>query len=266
MAPSIVLVPGMASVGNVFYMPLKLELEKLGYTEVIIVEIPSVDSESRLGDLRPNPLEADIKHIRQILTNLLDGGKDVVIVAHSYGGTPSLYASEGLWKHARSGDSGGVIKAVLLSSSLTMPGHSVGGERAQWAAVHMPELLKAQESARIETVEDIPFLHPEGMEQAFFADMNPEEQKLWAAKGLRPNPLGTVMAETPQATTSDWRVAYLLTEELDPSMPLAFQQFLIDQGRKHGVAIEQTKKMKSGHFVQVTHSEEVAKWVNEITT
>jgi hypothetical protein len=157
MAPSIVLIPGICSIGNVFYGPLKKELQALGYTDIIIIDLPSVDSVDRLSSLQPNALLADIEYIRQTIKGIVDAGKDVVIGAHSYGGTPSLYASEGLWKHARqaNGHEGGVVKTVLLSSSLSLPGESIAGCRAKWATENDPEMLKAQDASTVQMIDDV---------------------------------------------------------------------------------------------------------------
>lgn len=104
------------------------------------------------------------------------------------------------------------------------------------------------------------------MEMAFFGDMSPEDQKEWGAKGLRKTPLGVVMNEAPKSTIADWRAAYLITAEQDLSMPVKFQQWLIDHAKQKGVAIDPVKTLKSGHFVQITHKKEVAEWIKQIAS
>jgi hypothetical protein len=157
MAASLVLVPGMSSVGSVFYQPLKQELGKLGFDDVTIADLPSVDSTKRTAELVPNGLEVDITYIRQIVQPLVEEGKDVIVVAHSYGGTPSMYACAGLWKHERKskGIEGGVIKAALMSSSLSLPGTSIAAIRTAWASEHMPEMNIAQEKSVVEVVDGV---------------------------------------------------------------------------------------------------------------
>jgi predicted esterase len=58
-----------------------------------------------------------------------------------------------------------------------------------------------------------------------------------------------------------WKISYLVTTVQDPGMPEAFQKFLIQQARDAGAQID-TVEMQSGHFVQVSHAEEVAKWIS----
>ena len=147
----------MFSVGSVFYKPLKKELGKLGFSDVIIIDLPSVDSVSRTRDLVPNPLQADINYVRGQIEPLVKDGKDVVVVPHSYGGTVALYACEGLWKHEReaSGQAGGVIKAALMSSSLCLPGTQVGTVRGEWAAKYMPDMIVGSETSRVEVFDGV---------------------------------------------------------------------------------------------------------------
>lgn len=52
MALSIVLVPGMSSIGTVFYEPLKRELGTFGFSRVVVVDLSSVDSVARIEGQR----------------------------------------------------------------------------------------------------------------------------------------------------------------------------------------------------------------------
>lgn len=157
MAPSIVLVPGFCSLGSAVYAPLKVQLQKIGYGEVVIINLASVDAIDFLPELQPNPLEADIAHIRITVNALVNAGKDVVVVGHSYGGTPSLYASEGLWKHTRDADglAGGVLRVILMGSSLSLPGQSVAGVRAAWCAETGVQLDGDRSATRVEIHYDV---------------------------------------------------------------------------------------------------------------
>jgi pimeloyl-ACP methyl ester carboxylesterase len=157
MAPTIILIPGMSSIASVFYAPLVEELLKLGFADVLPLELSSVDATSRVKELVPDPLTVDIQDIRAKIQALVDDGKEVLVVAHSYGGTPSLYATEGLWKHERQskGLKGGVLKAVLISSSLCLPGTTIAGVRAEWAQKNMPEMIVAQEKSHVEMIDGV---------------------------------------------------------------------------------------------------------------
>ena len=134
-SPCFILVPGMCSVGTKVFGPLEAELKALGFDDIISIDHKSVDCLDHLDQLQPNALEADIAHLRSIIQTQIDADKEVLLVAHSYGGTPSLYAAEGLWSHRRKEDGklGGVQRAILLAASATSPGVSVAAERGAWA-------------------------------------------------------------------------------------------------------------------------------------
>jgi len=121
----------MTCVASAVYAPLIKQLKTLGIEEVYAKELPSVDPQELL---QPNPLEADIAAIRALLTSLIEEkGLEIVLVAHSYGGVPSLYAVEGLWQDVRekNGKKGGVTKIALISAAINLPGDSVNGNRTE---------------------------------------------------------------------------------------------------------------------------------------
>lgn len=94
------------------YTPLTTQLQILGYKDIHPINLPSVDTITTKASLEPNALVADIALIRFTLTTLIsEPGKDVVILGHSDGSIPSLYASEGLWTSQCPGGKGGVLKA-----------------------------------------------------------------------------------------------------------------------------------------------------------
>lgn len=139
--PTIVLVPGMCCIGPLVYRPLKSELKSLGWSTdaIICIDNPSVDAPTKGISLKPNGLDVDIASLRQVLTNLIDvENRDVLLVAHSYGGTPSLSAAEGLWSHQRQqcGEKGGIVRVALISSPMSLPGHTLAGDRMQWLMEH----------------------------------------------------------------------------------------------------------------------------------
>ena len=184
--PAIVLVAGMCSVGTVVYGPLIKQLRAQGFDKVTAIDLPSTDAVaendhaaavserehdneqtrpkySLAHSLKPNGLEADMAAIRTTLADLIDGrGRDVVVIGHSYGGTPALHACEGLWKAQRrceprsddakeGGDAActmGVLRVGLISSSLTLPGETVAGCRARFG-------IYDGDGARIEKVDEV---------------------------------------------------------------------------------------------------------------
>jgi hypothetical protein len=130
MSPAIVLVPGLCSVASTLYAPLISRLNEIGVDEVHPVDLPSADPSEAL---KPNALEADIKAIRARVVKLIEGGQDVILIGHSYGGTPCLCAAEGLWKKEAGKDEREIWRILLISSSFCLPGRSVTQDRMEYS-------------------------------------------------------------------------------------------------------------------------------------
>lgn len=112
-------------------------LDTLGYPS----ECPAHPS---IGAEPPSlTLEDDVASLRRVLTTLADEGKDIVLVAHSYGGVVASTASEGLVKHVRaeSGKLGGIVKVVYLAAFALDKGQSLlgmlGGVYLPWMKVEV---------------------------------------------------------------------------------------------------------------------------------
>ncbi len=81
-----------------------------------------------------NALEADIETVRSTVEDLVDDGKDVIVVMHSYSGIPGGAALEGLDKKSceERGIRGGVVRLVYLMAWMVAEGYmhtAEGGKR-----------------------------------------------------------------------------------------------------------------------------------------
>lgn len=88
-------------------------------------------------------LEDDVSTLRRVLVAFTDQGKDIIIVAHSYGGVVASSAVEGLAKSTRAerGKQGGVIKVVYVAAFALDKGQSLlgllGGNYLPWMRVEV---------------------------------------------------------------------------------------------------------------------------------
>jgi hypothetical protein len=80
---------------------------------------------------------------------------------------------------------------------------------------------------------------------------------------LRPQALGNVLSTTPSAEVKQWKISYCVATELDLAMPEAFQTHLVEAAREAGAEVAMDK-IKSGHFLQITHAQEVAESITRI--
>lgn len=283
--PTILLVPGFCSTATSIYAPLITHLQSLGYTSIHPIDLPSIPTTTAKTSLKPNALAADIALIHSILTTLIsEEEKEVIIVGHSYGGVPSLYASEGLWKSQRPpGKKGGVLKTYLISAAITLPGQSIASVRAEWADANPGGGINDEGSQlKLDVIDDVSphplpplfshrrmlifqetFVMPIGFEQIWFNDFDAVEREKWG-KTLRPAAISVLISSASEdVSPHEWDIEYLIATDKDLAMPAAFQKFLVGQAREAGAKV-QTTEMVSGHFVQISRAKEVAEWISNV--
>ena len=107
---SILFVTGSFAPPHFYDDILKLVTDK-GY-EMQVVQLRTVDK-------KPGPLPTvydDAAHIASLATEWADEGKDIVLISHSYGGTPTSQAVKGLSKKERAaeGRKGGIVRLAYM--------------------------------------------------------------------------------------------------------------------------------------------------------
>ena len=112
---TVVFVPGSFATPG-FYEPVVAKLKEDGI-EATIAALQSVGKKEK-----PVTATDDAKHIQSVVKPILDGGKDVLLVAHSYGGVPSTMSIEGLSKAAREkdGKKNGIV-GILYAAAVVPP-------------------------------------------------------------------------------------------------------------------------------------------------
>lgn len=118
--PAIVLIPGAWHTPEGF-TPLITLLSIAGYP-CIPVSLPSTGAHPSHPDF-----SKDVAHVRNIVTTLVEAGKDVVLVMHSGGGIPGSESVRSLSKSERQneGKEGGVIRLVYIGILLPKAGKSM---------------------------------------------------------------------------------------------------------------------------------------------
>jgi hypothetical protein len=79
---------------------------------------------------------------------------------------------------------------------------------------------------------------------------------------LRPFALEAVMFPVSAVEAGEWNISYLLTED-DKSMPVQFQEWLIEHARNAGAKIE-VDRMFCGHFPFLSKVKETASWIKRV--
>lgn len=117
--PIFVLVPGNF-LSPSYYANTATLLESHGF-QVRIITLPSTGSTVPLTSNEP-----DIVAVRQVLEELSDSGKEIIVVAHSYGSIPTCEAvnSFGCQERLKLGKSGGLVRLVFVAAWLLQEGES----------------------------------------------------------------------------------------------------------------------------------------------
>lgn len=120
--PSIVLVPG-AACRLIFYHALVEQLSKDFETYAY-----DLLTASREPPQQAATLADDSAFFHGKIQELVNAGKDVVVLAHSYGGMPATDSVQGLLKSDRAsqGLPGGVVRLVYLSCIVADVGQTAG--------------------------------------------------------------------------------------------------------------------------------------------
>lgn len=80
----------------------------------------------------------DVAHMRETYVSLIESGKEIVPVFHSYAGFPGSTAIQGLTKKDRQsqGKSGGILGVIYMAAFIPQPGVSlkanIGGAWPEW--------------------------------------------------------------------------------------------------------------------------------------
>lgn len=146
-SPVFVFVPGAWHTPDTFD-GIRSQMAQQGLTTEAIA-IPSVGASTPLIGLH-----ADIDHTKLIIEGIVNAGRQVVLVLHSYGGVVGASAVEGLGytQRSKAGLVGGVIMVVWLAAFVTPKGKSLldmlGGNWHPWM------LLKVCSSSYLSTLID----------------------------------------------------------------------------------------------------------------
>ena len=139
--PTVIWVPGLLHTPEHF-QPIISALAK--------VSIPSVSfSLPNVGAGAPTAAPYDdLKQLRAMLEGLVDEGKEVLLICHSYGGVPASQAIRGLQRseRERNGQPGGIIRIVFMAAFALPEGESTwtfteGRQPPEWATRDVSRIL-----------------------------------------------------------------------------------------------------------------------------
>ncbi|KAH8728951.1 Alpha/Beta hydrolase protein [Phaeosphaeriaceae sp. PMI808] len=124
MAPTLVLVPGSFG-SSEMYDPVVLPLRQRGY-DIHVLDPPCYPRGYKKGAPAPSMYD-DARFISEYITGIADKtGNNVVLLAHSYGGTPASESLEHVtaFKRSAQGKKGGVVRIAYITAVVPQVGGS----------------------------------------------------------------------------------------------------------------------------------------------
>ncbi|KAK5065026.1 hypothetical protein LTR84_000861 [Exophiala bonariae] len=232
----IVLVPGSFAPADL-YTDFVEVIAKAGL-ETVVVDTPSVGRREGKG---PATMTDDANEISRVVSPLIDQGKEVVLVAHSYGGIPTTQSLERLSPKARGaqGKSGGVLKVIYLTAVVLQ----VGMSNFELFGGTMPDFVSV--------ADDYMSLSVEANAPLTFSDL-PEDKALMWANRMSVHSTLSFKEKLTYPGYNDVQVHYILCEE-DKIIPPQFQQAMIDLIKASSGNEVQVHSINSGHCP--THSQ-----------
>ncbi|KAJ6035726.1 hypothetical protein N7540_000005 [Penicillium herquei] len=222
------------------YDSTRSHLSELGYCS----ECPAHPSTG--AEPPSKTLSDDVNSLRKFLTNLADEDRDLIVVAHSYGGVVASCAVDGLSKQFREkeGRAGGVIKVVYLAAFALDKGQSLlgmlGGNLLPWMKVEGDYVLA------------------DGAGSVGWQDLPLEAQEKWNSLALHAC-RAPFSGETTYEPWQDIPCAYIVCER-DNALPPTFQELFAS---KMG-GPEVTYRLPSSHSPFLSMSDRLATLLQQI--
>ncbi|KAF2500270.1 alpha/beta-hydrolase [Lophium mytilinum] len=279
--PSIVLIPGAWHL-PIIYSAVEALLREVGYTDTCAIQLPSLGGEPPCAER-----ESDITLIRSTVTERLQQGKDVVVVAHSYACIPAGEAVRGLPSKIRADDdattegsfaqmthqatqgigmqtttSTATDVNLSLGASIENPVTSPTGHVL--ALVFLAGLLDPIEQYAPWSRPDEPYvrLSPDVSEvkNLFYNDLDAEAQDYWYEKLAAHHSYGALTTPcTYVPWQGDFKCVYVASED-DQAVPLAVQLAICGQ---EGAVINVVKR-KAGHSLMLSQPKTVVDIIERV--
>ncbi|KAF7626495.1 hypothetical protein AFLA_013886 [Aspergillus flavus NRRL3357] len=248
--PSIIIVPGSFSLPE-FYDAVTDRVASKGY------EIKAIRLRSTEKLQQPATMYDDAAAIASEVAALVDQGKEVILVVHSYGGVPASESIKGLAKTEDSGKAGGIVNLAYLTAVVPELGASSADVLADIPTENRVELQLEDDGYLV-------MANPTASASLCFSDLPVEEGEAWMKRFARHSAASFTNPLT-YAGYKDLPVSYLLCAD-DKVIPAREQQKGIDMieretGREVDVTVIQT-----GHFPIPSAPEKVVDWITSLAS
>lgn len=209
-------------------------------------------------------LGSDTEAIRSYATSLVEAGRTVAVLMHSYGGQVGTNALYGLSKEARAaqGQQGGISHLIYMAAFALPEGKSMIDKVDEFG--HMDRISMALGFDEDQSC--VPNYPKESLIGEPYVDqLTSEELKTFIDSLLRWN--GKCMYSS-IVNTPAWRdkvgLSYIYTAD-DLTVPVEYQKSMVDLMEKEGKVVE-TVELQTGHSPNLTATDEVVDAVVKFTS
>ncbi|OAX83774.1 hypothetical protein ACJ72_01858 [Emergomyces africanus] len=247
--PTIVFVPGGFHTPAIFD-PVRPFLHGAGYPTTAVY-LPGLGVSPGIPDL-----SADAEAVRIVVSGLAELGREVLVVAHSYGGVPTTEALQDLGKKEREakGCIGGVIALLFISANLPKAGQ-LPVESGQDCS---PEEAASPSLVRTVSDGDPTSLLPANAIEAFYHDVEPAVAEYYASL-LRRQSVGPFSTRITYESYRHIPSSYLLLSN-DRAVSLAKQKRLAkDAGIEKLLG-----PINTGHSPFLSRPEQVSGFIQKV--
>ncbi|KAI0200501.1 Alpha/beta hydrolase fold-1 [Astrocystis sublimbata] len=250
--PTLVIVHGGGHV-PASYEKMRAQLVSQGY-EVHIPRLPSTN-----GMRPPNAdLYSDSNLVRSYVESLVEAGRDVVAILHSYGGQVGTNALYGLGAQARQqqGLPGGISHLIYMTAYAVPEGNAMMNIVKRMNNMDLVPLVFdfADDDTCL-------FHNPKGIMVGPVEDMDDAEVDAYLATFVRWNGKG-MYQPIEHAAWRDIPTSYVYTTN-DTSVPIHYQEDFVAGLEKEGVKV-QTFKLATGHCPHFTATTDMVDIVNKV--
>ncbi|KAL1861008.1 hypothetical protein Plec18170_001523 [Paecilomyces lecythidis] len=249
--PRILIVPGGFTLPEL-YNDVITHVASKGYS-IQALHLPSVGYKTNL----PGTMQDDAAFVASEISQHADEGKDIILIGHSYGGTPATESTKGLSKadRQRQGLPGGLVRLAYISCIILPVGEFD-------ASVIMPDNMLPRGTPFEITVDDDGWLHQAGTSAAVsyvFNDLPKDEAEKWAKMSTRHSG-STFPATLSHAGFKDVPVSYLLCTKDLAQEPDLQRASLAMMEKQIGGKVDVTE-IDAGHAPNASRPKEVADWI-----
>jgi len=253
--PTILLVPGACALPE-FYDNVVEGVTAKGY-EMRALQTRCVAPKTGIPEGPAPTMYDDAALIAKTVEDLADQGKDVILIAHSYGGVPATESTKGLAKTEREkeGKKGGITR-LAYKTALVPP---VGKASADLLGT-VPDDQKLNMS-----IDEKGWVHHVDYAQSAaicFNELSPEEGEAWVHK-FQPHSAASFGSPLTYPGYKYIPVSYLVCEK-DRCIPASLQRSLIKMIEEESGKVVDVTSIDGDHCPSVKDPKPVIDWVLDV--